>query len=147
MLWLYLSLSLSPSPPSLNLHWEICLLILERERNIDVRKKHWLVASSTCSDQGANLTLGMCPDWESNLQLFGEQDDDPTNWASYFQPFSSPGTHKLITKILQHTKIYFVNLKIKSKYHFDSFTSDSYGVHCCHFLIRLSKGKEVSAPD
>ena len=41
----------------------------ERERNIDVREKHRLVA------------FHICPDWESNLQPSGvcPQDDAPTS--------------------------------------------------------------------
>ena len=31
-------------------------------------------------------SLGMCPDWESNLQPFGLQDDAPTNWATLAKP-------------------------------------------------------------
>ena len=46
-------------------------LLLERERkwerNINVREKHWLVASL------------MCPDWGSNLQPFSSPDDALSN--------------------------------------------------------------------
>ena len=43
------------------------------EENIDMREKHWLVASHT--------HLGMCPSWESksNPQPFGVGDDVPSN--------------------------------------------------------------------
>ena len=41
--------------------------VRERGRNIDVSEKHWLVTSCMCPDQG----------W--NLQLFGAQDNAPTN--------------------------------------------------------------------
>ena len=50
----------------------------EREKHIDVRKKHWLVASHMHA-----IEPGMCPDWESNPQPFGVQDDAPTNWATW----------------------------------------------------------------
>ena len=49
-------------------------------------------------------------------------------YTTNFQPFSSQGTHKLITKIPQHTKnIIFTDLT-KIRYNFDSFISDSYFV-------------------
>ena len=71
-------------------HLRTCLLIWERgewkkkkrERNIDVREKHWLVASPICAptrDQTHNL--GMCPDWESNPRPSG-LGDASTNWAT-----------------------------------------------------------------
>ena len=57
-------------------------LLLEREegreRNIDAREKHQLVASymhpdgdCTCLDQISNLQPGMCPGWESSPQPLG----------------------------------------------------------------------------
>ena len=49
----------------------------ERERNIDVREKHWLVAFCKHPDQGQTHNLGTCPDWESNLRPFGLQGDAP----------------------------------------------------------------------
>ena len=50
----------------------------ERERNIHVRNIHWFFPiSAPAMDQTCNLD--MCPDWHSNLQLFGVQDNDPTN--------------------------------------------------------------------
>ena len=61
-----------------------------------------------------------------------------TLYNSYLQPFSSRGTQKLITKILQHTpNIYiFAILTKNNRYNFDPFTLDGYGcVGCCHFLI------------
>ena len=36
--------------------------------------------SAPIGDQTCNL--GMYPDWESNLQPFGTQDNVPTNWAT-----------------------------------------------------------------
>ena len=60
-------------PLFLNSHLRICLLILEREeglgreRNINMREKHWSVASCTH------------PDWGSNLQPFGVRDNAPDN--------------------------------------------------------------------
>ena len=63
-----------------------CLLIFfwerERERNIDVREKHWSVASCMRPNQGSNRNLDMCPDRESNPQTFGVQGDAPINWAT-----------------------------------------------------------------
>ena len=42
-----------------------------------------------------------------------------------FQPFSRRGTLKLITNILQHTKIHiFLLISQKNKYNFDSFIPD-----------------------
>ena len=63
-----------------------------------------------------------------------------------FQPCSFHGTHKLITKILQHTKnCIFANLT-NNRYNFDSLTPTGYCcVGCCHFFIWQSKGKKVSA--
>ena len=68
-----------------------------------------------------------------------------------FPTFSIHGTHKLIMKVLRHTKkryiyIFFADLT-KNRCNFDSATLDSY---CCvgysHFFGQ-SNGKEVSAPD
>ena len=73
-----------------------------------------------------------------------------SNLEQLFQPFSSYGTHKLITIILWHTKkylIFFADL-MKKRYNCDSFTVNGYCcVDCCHFFILQSKGKEISAPD
>ena len=73
-----LSLSLSFNP-----HPRICLLILEREEgreNIDVREKDRFAATCIYPDwRDQTCNLGMCPDWESNLQTFGVWDDAPTN--------------------------------------------------------------------
>ena len=33
-------------------------------------------------DQDYTRSLGTSPDWESNPQPFGVQDDAPTNWAN-----------------------------------------------------------------
>ena len=71
-------------------------------------------------------------------------------WAydSNFQPFSSHGTHKLITKILRHTKnTFFADPTEKyRKYNFDSFTPDGYYcVGCCHFLLTIW-GKRRQCP-
>ena len=66
-----------------NPHLRTCLVILERgegrkrerERNIDVKEKHRLVASC------------MRPDWEPNRQPFlGLRDNAPTNGAIWPQP-------------------------------------------------------------
>ena len=62
----------------------------ERERNIDVREKHQLVAS--CTHPTGNLTHnpGMCPNQESNLLPPPWQDDaQPTepHWPGHFHFF------------------------------------------------------------
>ena len=75
-----------------------CLLISERrkgrerERNIDVRERHRMVASSTCPTGDKTHILGMCPNQELNLQPFGLWDNvQPTepHW---------PGPHPLFLK-------------------------------------------------
>ena len=38
----------------------------KREKNINMRKKHRLVASHMCPDQELNPNSGKWPDWESN---------------------------------------------------------------------------------
>ena len=49
--------------------------------------------------------------------------------SSDFQPFSSHGTCKLITKIMQRTQKYiFCRPDKKNRYNFDSFTPDG----CCY---------------
>ena len=48
----------------------------KRERNIDLLPPVCtLTRDRTCN-------LGMCPDWESNTQHFGAQNDAPVNWAT-----------------------------------------------------------------
>ena len=54
----------------------------ERERNIDVREKHWSVASCKHPNQDQTRNLGMGPDQESNLWLFRLRVDPATNWAA-----------------------------------------------------------------
>ena len=56
----------------------------KRERNINGREKHQVVASCTWWDWNWDQThnLGMCPDRESNLQRFGFGDDAQINWAT-----------------------------------------------------------------
>ena len=49
----------------------------ERERETCERNIDWLPC--THPNQGSNPNLGMCPDWESNLQPFSVQDYAPTN--------------------------------------------------------------------
>ena len=59
------------------------MLVEFRERRREGERegeKHQLVASHMCPKQGYNL--GICPDWELNLQSFGLQDDTPTSWAT-----------------------------------------------------------------
>ena len=53
----------------------MCIDFGERERNIDVREKHRLVASYTHPNQGSNLQLGMCPNQESNPEPSGIWND------------------------------------------------------------------------
>ena len=68
-----------------NPHLRTCLLILERgggrktgkERNINVREKHQLVAS--CHYWGRTPQCRHVPDRLLNLQPFGLPDDAPTN--------------------------------------------------------------------
>ena len=50
-----------------------------RERNVDVREKHRLVAFYVCSNWDQTCSLGVCPDWELNLQPFGALVGAPTN--------------------------------------------------------------------
>ena len=47
----------------------------ERERNTDVLEKHWLVASQTPPTRDVAHNWGICPDWESDQQHFGLQDE------------------------------------------------------------------------
>ena len=64
----------------------------ERERNIDVREKHWSIASLKCPDQEQNPQPKYMPDWESNLWHLDAQDDSPTNQATLAraQPIFKP---------------------------------------------------------
>ena len=52
---------------------------MERERNIHVEEKHWLVASCMHPNWGLNPDLGMCPHQQLNPQPFGVLDNAPTN--------------------------------------------------------------------
>ena len=45
----------------------------ERERETLTWERHW---------PGQAYNLGMCPDWELNLQSFGVWDNTPTGWAT-----------------------------------------------------------------
>ena len=45
----------------------------ERERNIDVQKKHQLVASHMPPNVNLACNPGMCPDWELNWEPFSSQ--------------------------------------------------------------------------
>ena len=49
----------------------------ERERDID----QFFPLHALTRDRTHNL--GMCPEWGSNPQLFGVQDNAPTNWATW----------------------------------------------------------------
>ena len=61
-----------------------------RERNIDVREKHWSVASHVLSCQDWTHNLGTGPDWESNQRPFTSQGDSPpaeprwSGWTALF---------------------------------------------------------------
>ena len=54
----------------------------ERERNIDVREKHQLVASRTCTNQGLNLQPKYVPWLGTEPQPFGVWGNTPTSWAT-----------------------------------------------------------------
>ena len=54
----------------------------EKERNIDMREIHQLVASCTPSTGDLACTPGMCPDWELNRQTFGSQALNPLSHTS-----------------------------------------------------------------
>ena len=61
------------------------IILLTRER-----EKHWCERDSSHMnpDQDEAHNLGVSPDWESNLQRFGIQDNTATNWAT--RPGLSP---------------------------------------------------------
>ena len=50
----------------------------ERDRDIDMRNNHLLPPVHTPTGDRTH-SLGMCPDWELNLQPFGVWHDAPTN--------------------------------------------------------------------
>ena len=85
---------------------------------------------------GLSLSVKSCADFRPPNHRLEQQ----------FQPFLSHGTHKLITKILCHTKNIFLANLTKNRYNFDIFTPDGY---CCfghcNFFIWQSNRKEVSA--
>ena len=51
----------------------------QRDRNIDVRGKHPVVAFCTRPTGDQTCNLDMCRDWESNPRSFGLQMDAPIN--------------------------------------------------------------------
>ena len=59
-----------------------------RERKGERGKKHWCergidsLPPWCAPTRDGTCNLGMCPDWESNLQTFGAWDDAPVNWAT-----------------------------------------------------------------
>ena len=69
-----------------------------RERNIDVREKHQLVASYTCQDQGLNPQFGYVP-WPgiepATIWLW---DATPTNWAT---------AAKALLRLISHLGFFF----------------------------------------
>ena len=109
-----------------NTHPKICSLIFqerkegrERERkNINVREKHWSLASCMCLARDWTHNPGMCPDWASNSQHLGVQDDAPTNWATW------PG------QFMQFFSIIFIKFMT-----FHNFYKLQY--HCAGHLIRI----------
>ena len=60
------------------------ILFLEREegREKEGEKHQYVVASCMPPTGDLAHNPGMCPDWESKLQLFGLQDNAPINWAT-----------------------------------------------------------------
>ena len=54
----------------------------KRERNMDVREKHWLVASYTSADQGPNLQPRHVPRPGIGLATFHFVGWCPTNWVT-----------------------------------------------------------------
>ena len=70
-----------------------------------------------------------------------------TYTASDFQPFASHGTHKLITKVLRHTKEYnFCQSDKKIRCNFVLFTLDVYCVGRCYFFLFDSLREKSSVP-
>ena len=63
--------------------YKICLLIWERERERNINQLPPYCAPTR--DQ--TYSLGMCPDWNLNLQPFGVWDDAPTIWAIWPRPY------------------------------------------------------------
>ena len=61
----------------------------ERKKKNNVTEKHWCERETsigcphyTPSAVGHTCNLGTCPDWESNPQPFGLQDDASTDWPT-----------------------------------------------------------------
>ena len=64
-------------------HMRICLLIWERERETLMWERNINQFPPMCTPTGYwTHNLGMCPEWDSNLQPFGVQDNVPINWAT-----------------------------------------------------------------
>ena len=57
----------------------------ERERNNNVREKHWLGASHTCPDRGSNLQPRHVPWLGIELAAFYLVEQCSTNWATPFR--------------------------------------------------------------
>ena len=62
-------------------------LISERERH-QCERETSIGCLLYAPDQGSNLHLDMCPDGESNSQLFGVWDNAPTNWSTQSEQWS-----------------------------------------------------------
>ena len=73
------------------------VLIDLRERNTDVRDKHWSAASRHAPTWDRTHNLGMCPDQGLIPQPLGAWDDALTNWAAW------PG---LTVVFLKHISFY-----------------------------------------
>ena len=62
---------------------DIFSLLLEREEEGGGEREKYQPATPICAQtRDRTHNLGMCPDWDSNLQPFGLQDDAPTNKAT-----------------------------------------------------------------
>ena len=51
----------------------------ERQTDRHRCKRETSIASQKCPTGDGTCNLGMCPDWELNLQPFGVQNNAPTN--------------------------------------------------------------------
>ena len=92
------------------------------KQDLNILNKHVLKNKFVVSFMHSQLRTK----YKEDYMKFGESKVGRLDYSSNFHPFSSPDTHKIITKILQHTKnVFFANLT-KNRYNFDSFTPDGY---------------------